>query len=106
MDVPLNLTEVRGPSVWDTPSRPEHSWQGIATTTGLLLVTSAWPFRSRSSRVIAAVGVLGVALGLSGKRLPEVMASIRDWHADDAANEAKMDSTLAQSFPASDPPSH
>lgn len=105
MDAPLNLTPARGPSVWDKPRQSTDPWQVAAVATGVLLVTAGWPFRSRASQLAASAGLVGLALGLRGDRLPAALASLRHWFVVGKDADEQLDQTLEASFPASDPPS-
>jgi hypothetical protein len=108
MDAPLNLTPARGPSVWDRPNNSIDPWQAAAVTAGLLLVGSGYPYRSRSRQIGAALGLLGLAIGLRSqrRRLPATVTSIKRWMVRDAKTEAAVDRAIEASFPASDPPAH
>lgn len=106
MDVPLNLTPSRGPSVWDAPARTTEPWQIATIMSGAALVGYGWPFRSPATRMIAGAGFTALALGLIAEFVDTrtFTTSIKRWAKVERDKDDDLDRTLRESFPASDPP--
>jgi hypothetical protein len=105
MDAPLNLTPARGPSVWNQPRAIDEPLRAAAAATGFLLLSAGFPYRSRAARITGALGLIGLVFGMRcDRRVPAAVVSMKKWLSRDDKVEAEVDRTLAESFPASDPP--
>jgi hypothetical protein len=103
MTRPLNLSPSRGPSVWDRldrESKLERIGSGAVAAGTALAAYAMWG--SRRHRWVLTLGIACLAAGLlRQRRFPKGLR--RGQHVD--PSEDVIDQTLADSFPASDPPS-
>src|SRR5262245_16009444 len=108
MSTPLNLTQSRGPSVWDAQRTSTATWRACGVTAGAALASLA--LRRRANwRLLLGAG-LGVAAASllagrvastikTGRRRLAVVRGVR-------RNDQLVDEASADSFPASDPPQY
>jgi hypothetical protein len=105
MTASLNLTPARGPSVWERPEAIAEPWQAATLVGGAILAGCAWPFRSRTSRLLGGAGLLTMAVALTGKWDTVAVESLRQWLKAMRDGDDEVDRTIDASFPASDPAS-
>jgi hypothetical protein len=104
---PTNLTPTRGPSVWDRPA-PRLQWkdidveQWLEIAAGVALAAAGLTRRTRGGALLAIAGGTLVARGLLGSRDVTALRARLQAARRTAANA--VDSTLQETFPASDPP--
>lgn len=101
MDPSMNLTLHRGPSVWDSPrATPLHLAAAVA---GVVTTALAWraapPHRFWIAGLAAAGATAALLAGRTGDRALAAVQARRRAHSHDA-----LDSTLKDTFPASDAP--
>ena len=102
MTAPLNLSQKRGPSVWDA-HHSTPSWELVALASGAVLAASAWRLRSQRAWLIPAAATV-VTMGLVGRAAGRAIVASTERTASDRDREEMLDHTLEESFPASDPP--
>jgi hypothetical protein len=102
MTAPLNLSQKRGPSVWEQHDRTP-SWELIAFASGAVLAGSAWWLRSRRAWLIPAAAT-AVTVGLVGRAAGRVIVAMNQRCARRPDHDEMLDQALDESFPASDPP--
>ena len=100
----LNLTPERsGPSVWNEPPPPAgRQWSLAAFAVGAAMIGAAWR-RPRNPWLLGA-GVSSVIIGLITS-IPANDLLIRARARRSVAASDPLDEGLAETFPASDPPS-
>lgn len=106
MEPSINLTPLRGPSVWNEPNTRSTPLHMAAAATGAAIAMLAWHTAPPRRFWIAGLGAAGATAALLagsfGDRAERAIAGAKA--RSQARRHEPLDSTLKDTFPASDSP--